>query len=241
MGLLEREQAMRAHTQPRSAVRTEAKVSFPEGKEDSLEDLESWMAEFVRVGRLTGGGQDPAAEQRIPLLVSCWPESTLAGKALRTLQRSPSYMQAENAQDFETCWRALEAKLRSLQKPSRVRRRTVQDRYRHLQHKPSQSIRAFHEEWDATMLDLQLHGVQVSLECLLDAYRLAMFPECGEHLELHGHLTSLEVAKKEAAQWWDVRSGGTASSAPSVQQRAVWDGARRQAAAPVEQPRQPIQ
>ena len=65
---------MRAHAQPRSSVRTEAKVSFPEGKEESMEDLESWMAEFVRVARLTGGGQDPAAEQRIPLLVGWWPD-----------------------------------------------------------------------------------------------------------------------------------------------------------------------
>jgi hypothetical protein len=91
-----------------STLKVNASTAFPKGSDKALEDLDSWFNELIRVSKHLNGGAIPQPPlERITSLLDCWEMSHKVGRALRTQQNDPEYLEKERLLEGEWCWKKL--------------------------------------------------------------------------------------------------------------------------------------
>ena len=108
-----------------SAVKVTTTVSFPQGTDSDLADIESWLTEFDRVAAHIASGE-MMAKDKCTNLVSSWVKTTVAGKCLRSVQKSNGYKLLEASGQYQQAYDVLLVCLRSLAIPKKVRRRQLE-------------------------------------------------------------------------------------------------------------------
>ena len=104
---------------------------------------------------------------------------------MRMRQSKPDYLQKEEANDHEWCWRELVAVLVKNAVPQAQARREAQQMFKHIAQGVSESFVQYHVRWDRVCLMAEKHKVLPSEGELLTKYLDSTLVYCSKHLERH--------------------------------------------------------
>ena len=186
-----------------SAVKVTTTVSFPQGTDSDLADIESWLTEFDRVAAHIASGE-MMAKDKCTNLVSSWGKATVAGKCLRSVQKSHGYKQLEASGQYQQAYDLLLVCLRSLAIPKKVRRRQLEDTWKSFSMHPNEDLIPFHARLDDLLVDMENHDIRPSSRDIYNRYMDLLPRECAQHLEFHAELNDdLEKARSEAIHFYE--------------------------------------
>ena len=139
-----------------STLKVHASTAFPKGSDKSLEDLDSWVNEFIRVSKHLNGGAIPQPPlERVTSLLDCWDLTHKVGRALRTQQNDPEYLEKESLLDGEWCWKKLLAIVYSHEMSAASKRRKSEADWKALTKLGNESITELHDRYDAAIVSLK--------------------------------------------------------------------------------------
>ena len=139
-------------------MKIQTSKTFPAFTTEDRKDVSSYFEEFDRIARHVGDGRLMNDDEYCGLLIDSCERASLAGKKLRSVQKSAVYKTLEGKMDFEGCKVLLVNALKSLQRNEYLTTKDAKMKYDSLRYRVGGDVVLFHTELDEALEELDRQG-----------------------------------------------------------------------------------
>ena len=184
-----------------------ANVKFPEFREEDRRDMLQFVTEFNRVASQTAGGGMLNTQEWINMMLNACGRTTTAGRALRVLQRTELYQNAENTRNYDYCQAMILTELEKLQRSDFVRKTDARTKFDKLTYVPGQDIYDYHTSWDDTVQDMKDNRCLPDEETLIYDYKRKMDAAAVLHVQRVDKPVTIDEWKARVEEYFDTAQG----------------------------------